>query len=84
MNHQLIIGDRYEGVLLETFNGIKRKRIRVRPLEYFDQSLRVEFPVHLREDNPLGTRFRANIKVCKKPDKGGEHGSISCWCDLRK
>ena len=66
MNNELIIGDRFEGVLLETIKGKSPSRPRVKPLEYFDQEIRVEFPRHLREANPIGTRFRADVKVSQK------------------
>lgn len=66
MNNELIIGDRFEGVLLETIKDDNASRPRVRPLEYFDQDIRMEFPKHLREENPIGTRFRADVKVSQK------------------
>jgi hypothetical protein len=62
----LIIGDRFEGVLLETFIGKSASRPRVRPLEYFETDIVVKFPSQLRIDNPIGTRFRADVKVCQK------------------
>ncbi|OEJ98619.1 hypothetical protein A8C32_05310 [Flavivirga aquatica] len=73
MNNNLVIGDRYDGVLLETIKGSSRPR--VRPLEYFDQGIRVEFPRRLREENPLGTRFRADVKVSQKTRNGKPFGS---------
>ena len=66
MRKSLNIGDRFEGVLLETITGKGSTRPRVRPLEYFDNEIRVEFPRGLREDNPIGSRFRADIKVSQK------------------
>ena len=66
----LIIGDRFEGVLLETIKGKSSSRPRVRPIEYFDEDIRVEFPRNLREENPLGTRFRADVKVSQKTKNG--------------
>jgi hypothetical protein len=62
------VGDFYEGVLLETCRDEDRSitRPRVRPLEYFPSSLRVEFPRYLREQHPIGTRFRADITVGQK------------------
>jgi len=74
MKNELIIGDRFEGVLLETIKGKSSSRPRVRPLEYFDQEIRVEFPRHLREDNPLGTRFRSDVKVSQKTKNGEPWG----------
>jgi 5-methylcytosine-specific restriction endonuclease McrA len=66
MENTLTIEDRFEGVLLETFIGLKSSRPRVRPLEYFDKEIRVEFPRKPREENPIGTRFRGDIKVSQK------------------
>ncbi len=74
MKNELIIGDRFEGVLLETIKGKRSSRPRVSPLEYFDQEIRVEFPRHLREDNPLGTRFRSDVKVSQKTKNGEPWG----------
>jgi 5-methylcytosine-specific restriction endonuclease McrA len=66
MENTLTIGDRFEGVLLATFIGLKSSRPRVRPLEYFDKEIRVEFPRKPREENPIGTRFRDDVKVSQK------------------
>jgi len=61
-------GDWFFGVLLETCRDFDRSisRPRVRPVERLPRDVRVEFPRSLREDNPLGTRFRADVKVCQK------------------
>jgi hypothetical protein len=61
-------GDFYEGVLLETCREENRSitRPRVRPLEYFPEWMRVEFPRSLRETHPIGTRFRADVTVGQK------------------
>lgn len=62
------VGDFYEGVLLETCRDENESitRPRVRPLEYFPRSMRVEFPRSLREKYPIGTRFRADVTVGQK------------------
>lgn len=75
MKEQLTIGDRFEGVLLETAHDGKVSRPRVRPLEYFDKDIKVEFPRNLRENNPIGTRFRADIKVSQKTKNGELYGN---------
>lgn len=75
MRENLIIGDRFEGVLLETIRAKGSSRPRVRPLEYFDQEIRVEFPRYLREENPLGTQFRADLKVSQKTKNGKPWGN---------
>lgn len=74
MNHQLIIGDKFDDVILETFIGKGSSRPRVRPVENFDLDIRVEFPTKLREENPLGTRFKANVKVSQKTRDGKPFG----------
>lgn len=73
MNNRLVIGDRFEGVLLETIKGSSRPR--VRPLEYFDKNIKVKFPRDLRAENPIGTRFRADVKVCQKTIDGEPNGN---------
>jgi HNH endonuclease len=67
-DEEFSIGDFYEGVLLETCRDENRSitRPRVRPLEYFPRSMRVEFPRPLRERHPIGTRFRADVTVGQK------------------
>ena len=62
----------YEGALVETCidSGIARPRVRAIhsaiPIDW-----RVEFPRDLRESNPIGTRFRCDLKVCQKHLKNG-------------
>jgi len=63
------VGDYFSGVLLETFKEARISRPRVRPVEMFAKDIRVEFPRALREDNPLGTKFRALVKVAQKTNK---------------
>ena len=63
------VGDYFSGVLLETFKEARISRPRVRPIEMFAKDIRVEFPRALREDNPLGTKFRALVKVAQKTNK---------------
>ena len=63
------VGDYFSGVLLETFKEARISRPRVRSVEMFAKDIRVEFPRALREDNPLGTKFRALVKVAQKTNK---------------
>ena len=65
------IGDWYSGILLTTHKDAKISRPRVKPMEYFGEEMRVEFPRSLREQNPLGTQFRATVKVAQKHNKDG-------------
>ena len=68
MSTDLNEGGWYLGVLLETCRDLDRSitRPRVRPIDELPSEIRVEFPRSLREFNPLGTRFRADVKVCQK------------------
>jgi hypothetical protein len=70
----LHVGDRFEGVLLETFVEKNASRPRVRPIEYFDRDIKVEFPRKLREENTIGTRFRGDLKVSQKTKDGIPYG----------
>jgi 5-methylcytosine-specific restriction endonuclease McrA len=81
MENQYSVEDIFEGVLLETTidDGISRPR--VRPLEYFEKDIRVEFPRYLREENPIGTRFRADVKVCQKTNENGPVGKLYLRAD---
>jgi len=63
------VGDYFSGVLLETFKEKGINRPRVRAMEIFSDCIRVEFPRSLREDNPIGTQFRASVKVAQKTSK---------------
>lgn len=64
------VGDYFSGILIETFRESGISRPRVRPVNAFHRSIRVEFPRKLREEYPIGTRFRAVVKVCQKTNKG--------------
>ena len=63
------VGDYFTGVLLETFKEAGISRPRVKPVEMFADDIRVEFPRSLREDNPVGTQFKALVKVAQKTNK---------------
>ena len=70
-------GDFFEGVLLETCRDDRVTRPRVRPVEVLPEWLRVEFPRDLREKNPMGTRFRADVHVRRKHhDDGRPNGDV--------
>jgi hypothetical protein len=64
-------GDFFEGVLLETFRDGYVSRPRVRPVELLPEWLKVEFPRDIREENPIGTRFRADVHVRQKHHGNG-------------
>lgn len=62
----LIEGNVHEDIMLETCCDDGVTRPRVRPISHFPADVRVEFPRALREEYPIGTRFRATVKVCQK------------------
>jgi len=64
-------GDEFELITLETCRESGASRPRVRALSYFPGEMKVEFPRALREEYPIGTRFRANVKVCQKHNADG-------------
>jgi len=69
MAYKYQTGDYFSGVLLETCKDAGISRPRVRPISVFPTDIRVEFPRKLREEHPVGTRFRALVKVAQKTDK---------------
>jgi hypothetical protein len=82
IEEKFIIGDKFEGILLETFRDGKVSRPRVRPLEYFDQDVKVEFPRSLREENSIGTRFRSDVKICQKTKNNVPYGKPYLVADV--
>ena len=69
---ELIEGEIFDGILLETFRQASISRPRVRPISELPQDISVEFPRDLRTNHPIGTRFRADVKVCQKHYSDGE------------
>ena len=67
----LVENDFFEGVLLEIFRPKEMSRPRVRPVSELPRDIVVEFPRNLRVQNPIGTRFRCNVKVCQKRNQDG-------------
>jgi hypothetical protein len=74
MIERLDLHDVYEGALLETTRDEGISRPRVRPVVGLPRDIRIEFPRRLREEYPIGTRFRATVKVCQKTKNGLPHG----------
>lgn len=68
------IGRFIDQVELETCRDRSVSRPRVRPVNKFDNNIRVEFPRHLRELFPIGTRYLATVKVCQKTQDGKPNG----------
>ena len=65
-SNRLVVGKTFEGVMLETCQDPEVTRPRVCPVSHFSRDIRVEFSRKLREKYPIGTRFRATVKVCQK------------------
>jgi hypothetical protein len=59
------VGDTIE-VVLELIKDPGKSRPRMRPIEGFTSTARVEISRKLREMFPLGTLFRAKVTVCQK------------------
>jgi 5-methylcytosine-specific restriction endonuclease McrA len=64
-------GDEFERVVLKTCKGESETRPRVKPIDNFFDSMKVEFPRNLRETYSIGTTFIATVKVCQKHNKDG-------------
>jgi len=76
----LVENDLFEGVLLEIFRPKEMSRPRVRPVFELPRNILVEFPMNLRIDNPIGTRFTSNVKVCQKRNKDGSQRGQKYLC----
>ena len=59
-------GNFYDDVELELIKDEGITRPRMRPVDGLPVEMRVEVSRELRELFPLGTRFKANVKVCQK------------------
>ena len=68
------LGQFFGGVELETCTDPGVSRPRVKAVTVFPPTMRVEFPRNLREMFPLGTRFKATVKVCQKTVDGEPNG----------
>jgi len=68
------IGHFFGSVELETCVDPGVSRPRVKAVTFFPASTRVEFPRKLRETFPIGTRFKATVKVCQKTVDGEPNG----------
>ena len=66
------IGKSFKNVTLERFlDDVSRPRVRA--VDTFSGTVRVKFPRDLRKTFPIGTRFKATVKVCQKhSDATGE------------
>jgi hypothetical protein len=68
------IGQFFGGIELELCVDPGVSRPRIKPVTIFSESTRVEFPRQLREIFPIGTRFKATVKVCQKSMDSERHG----------
>ena len=64
--NRLVEGAYYDNVLLQTCVDGVVSRPRVRAVSHFSEDVKVRFPRRIREDFPIGTMFRARVKVCQK------------------
>lgn len=71
---QAVVGRFFGDVELETCLDKTVSRPRVRPVDKFPDDMRIEFPRALRDMFPIGTRFRATVKVCQKTMGNKPHG----------
>ncbi len=71
---KMLVGRFFGGVVLETCRDGSVSRPRVKPVAEFSPETRVEFPRKLRETFPIGTRFKATVKVCQKTSNGQDKG----------
>ena len=69
------IGQFFGDIELETCTDASVSRPRVMPIMVFPPKTRVEFPRRLREMFPIGTRFKATVKVCQKTIDRNPHES---------
>ena len=73
-NPEKLVGQFFGDVELETCTDPGVSRPRVKATTNFPPDIRVEFPRKLREMFPIGTRFKATIKVCQKHMNGKPNG----------
>ena len=71
---QAVVGRFFGDVELESCLDKGLSRPRVRPVTKFPEDMRIEFPFDLRHMFPIGTRFRATVKVIQKTMGGKPHG----------
>ena len=71
MNIDEMVGEYFKGVRLETCREKKVTRPRVRAAEQFPEDTLVKFPRKLRELFPIGTQYKATVKVCQKHNADG-------------
>ena len=81
---ELVENELFEEVLLETFIPKEMSRPRVRPLYELPRNIFVEFPMNLRLENPIGTRFTSNVKVCQKRNRDGSPRGRKYLCADKK
>ena len=81
---ELVENDSFEEVLLEIFIPKELSRPRVRPVTELPRDILVEFPMNLRTENPIGTRFISNVKVCQKRNRDGSPRGRKYLCADKK
>ena len=81
---ELVENDRFEEVLLEIFIPKEMSRPRVRPVFELPRNILVEFPMNLRIENPIGTKFTSNVKVCQTRNQDGSPRGRKYLCAEKK
>ena len=67
----MIVGEYRDDVILELTKDPGISRPRMKAVSDFSSTTRVEVSRKLREMFPLGTQFRARVKVCQKHNSDG-------------
>jgi len=75
-----VLGDFFEGVIVETFKDTTTSKIRVRPVHPDLKLMKIRFPQYLRNDYPVGTRFKVNVKISQKHVDGEPFGNTYLYC----
>lgn len=70
-DYGMIIGEYRDDVTLELVKDPGISRPRMMPVGDFPSTTRVEVSRRLREMFPLGTQFKARVKVCQKHARDG-------------
>jgi hypothetical protein len=81
---ELVENEKFKKVLLEIFIPIAFSRPRVRPVNKLPRNILVEFPMILRIENPIGTKFTSNVKVCQKRNRDGSPRGRKYLCAEKK
>lgn len=68
---EMTVGEYRKDVVLELINDDAMSRPRMKPVTDYPASIRVEVSRKIRELFPIGTQFKADVKVCQKHSPDG-------------